>query len=68
MVEGHTPLAEWFAEAYAWCARYSRIVSVSEYAIYRYDPTPSQHRDACTLIKRSARDRTPPTPPPAPPV
>ncbi len=38
--KGNTPLAEWFAEAYAWCARYARIVSVSRYAIYRYDPTP----------------------------
>jgi hypothetical protein len=66
--KGSTPLAEWFAEAYGWCARYSRIVSVSRYAIYHYDPTPAQHRDTCTLIKRSARDRTPPTPPPAPPV
>jgi hypothetical protein len=66
--KGNTPLAEWFAEAYAWCARYSRIVSVSRYAIYRYDPTAAQHRDACALIKRSSRDRTPPAPPPAPPV
>jgi hypothetical protein len=66
--KGNTPLAEWFAEAYAWCARYSRIVSVSRYAIYHYDPTPAQHRDTCALIKRSARDRTPPAPPPAPPV
>ena len=66
--KGNTPLAEWFAEAYAWCARYARIVSVSEYAIYRYDPTPTQHRDTCSLIKRAARDRTPPAPAPAPPV
>jgi hypothetical protein len=66
--KGKTPLAEWFAEAYAWCARYSRIVSVSRYAIYHYDPTPAQHRDTCALIRRSARDHTPPAPPPAPPV
>jgi hypothetical protein len=66
--EGSTPLAEWFAEAYAWCARYARIVSVSRYAIYDYDPTPAQHRDTCALIRRSAIDRTPPAPAPAPPV
>jgi hypothetical protein len=66
--EGKTPLAEWFAEAYSWCARYSRIVSVSRYAIYDYDPTATQHRDTCSLIKRVARDRTPPAPAPAPPV
>jgi hypothetical protein len=65
--KGKVPLAEWFAEAYAWCARYSRIVSVGEYAIYEYDPTPSQHRSTCTLIKRAARDDTPPKAPPAPP-
>jgi len=62
------PLAEWFAEAYAWCARYSKIESVASYAIYDYDPTPTQHRSTCSLIKRSARDDTPPKPPPAPPV
>ena len=66
--KGKVPLAEWFAEAYSWCARYSRIVSVDEYAIYDYDPTPAQHRSTCSLIKRAARDNTPPKPPPAPPV
>ncbi len=64
---GTRPLAEWFAEAYSWCARYSRIVSVDKYAIYKYDPTAKQHRDACSLIKRAARDRTPPAPAPTPP-
>ena len=66
--KGKVPLAEWFAEAYAWCARYSKIESVASYAIYDYDPTPTQHRSTCSLIKRSARDDTPPKPPPAPPV
>ncbi len=66
--KGNTPLAEWFAEAYAWCARYSRIVSVDDYAIYRFDPTPAQHRSSCALIKRAARDDKPPTAPPAPPA
>ncbi|MDA0179687.1 hypothetical protein OJ997_05225 [Solirubrobacter phytolaccae] len=66
---GTRPLAEWFAEAYAWCSRYARIESVKDYAIYEYDPTPAQHRQACSLIKTAARDRTPPAPPPdAPPV
>ena len=54
---GKRPLAEWFAEAYAWCARLSRIVSVKMYAIYEYDPTPTQHRETCALIKAAARDR-----------
>lgn len=66
---GNRPLAEWFAEAYSWCARYARIVTVKDYAIYEYDPTPAQHRQACSLIKTAARDRTPPAPAPdAPPV
>src|SRR4051794_30639140 len=65
---GTRPLAEWFAEAYSWCARYSRIVSVKKFAIYHYDPTPTQHRRTCSLIKSAARDRTPPAPPNAPPV
>lgn len=64
---GRLPLAEWFAEAYSWCARYARIVSVARYAIYEYDPTPAQHRATCALIRRAARDRTPPGPAPAPP-
>lgn len=65
---GRTPLAEWFAEAYSWCARYAHIVSIKRYALYRYRPTPTQHTRACTLIKSAARDRTPPQPPPVPPV
>src|SRR3954470_2026744 len=65
---GTRPLAEWFAEAYHWCARFARIRSVKREAIYRYDPTPSQHRRSCALIKSAARDRTPPEPPKAPPV
>jgi hypothetical protein len=66
--KGKIPLAEWFAEAYSWCARYSKIASVAEYAIYDYDPTPAQHRSTCSLIKRAAHDKTPPKPPSAPPV
>jgi len=65
---GRIPLAEWFAEAYSWCARYSKIVSVDEYTIYDYDPSPAQHRSTCALIRRAARDKTPPKPPTAPPV
>ena len=65
---GNIPLAEWFAEAYSWCARYARIASVDDYAIYSYDPSPAQHRSTCALIRRAARDRTPPAPPPTPPI
>lgn len=65
---GDPPLAEWFAEGYSWCARYARIVSIRRYAIYHYRPTAAQHRQLCELIKRAAGDRTPPTPPKAPPV
>src|SRR3954470_19303468 len=65
---GDRPLAEWFAEAYSWCARSRRIVSVARYAIYDYDPTPAQHRSTCSLIRTSARDHTPPEPPKAPPI
>ena len=54
--KGKVPLAEWFAEAYAWCARYSKIASVAEYAIYDYDPTPGRCADEA------------PQPPPEPPV
>ena len=66
--KGKVPLAEWFAEAYSWCARYARIASIDDYAIYSYDPSPSQHRATCALIRRAARDRTPPVPPPRPPI
>jgi hypothetical protein len=65
---GSTPPAEWFAEGYSWCARRSRITSLSSAALYRYDPAPDQHRRLCALIRRAARDRTPPKPPPAPPA
>jgi hypothetical protein len=65
---GSTPPAEWFAEGYSWCARQSRITSLQAAALYRYDPTPSQHRRLCALIRGAARDRTPPKPPPAPPA
>ena len=63
---GKTPLAEWFAEGYSWCARYTRIVSVKRYAIYDYNPTPGQHSKLCSLIRRAAHDSTPPQAPPAP--
>jgi hypothetical protein len=66
--KGNIPLAEWFAEAYSWCARHARIASVDDYAIYSYDPSPRQHRDTCALIRRAARDKTPPAPPPTPPI
>src|SRR5689334_5665446 len=31
---GRLPLAEQFAEAYSWCARYARIVSIARYSSY----------------------------------
>jgi hypothetical protein len=65
---GKRPLAEWFAESYSWCARHRRIVSIDRYAIYNYDPTSTQHVNACALIRRAARDRTPPAPAPQPPI
>jgi hypothetical protein len=65
---GRTPLAEWFAEGYSWCARYAHIVSIERYAIYHYRPSASQHTRTCALIKAAARDRTRPVPPKAPPV
>jgi hypothetical protein len=77
---GSPPLAEQFAEAYSWCARYKRIVSIARYASYHYDPSPKQHRAICTLIRRAAHDRkgsapaahtpvvtAPHAPPPPPP-
>ena len=36
---GAEPLAEQFAEAYSWCARYARIVSIARYSSYDYRPT-----------------------------
>jgi len=65
---GSTPLAEWFAEGYSWCARRARIGSLRGDALYRYDPNPAQHRELCALIRLAALDRTPPQPPPAPPA
>src|SRR5262249_47861845 len=36
---GRTPLAEWFAESYSWCARYARLVRRERAtALYRYRP------------------------------
>lgn len=65
---GGTPLAEQFAEAYSWCARYARIVSIRRYSTYHYRPTPKQHQRICRLIKRTAGDGRPAAPPPARPV
>jgi hypothetical protein len=65
---GRTPLAEWFAEGYSWCARYARIASLERYAIYHYRPTARQHREVCALIRDAGSDHTPPQPPPSPPV
>jgi hypothetical protein len=66
---GRIPLAEQFAEAYSFCARYRRIVSIGRFSSYRYRPSRTQHRSACSLILAAARDRLPAAPAPqAPPV
>jgi hypothetical protein len=66
---GRIPLAEQFAEAYSFCARYQRIVSIGRYSSYRYRPSSGQHQAVCGLIVAAARDRAPAAPPPhAPPV
>ncbi len=76
---GAEPLAEQFAEAYSWCARYARIVSIARYSSYDYQPTGRQHRRICKLVRAAAVDRraarrpaggpvvTRPHPPPPPP-
>jgi hypothetical protein len=54
---GGRPLAEQFAEAYSWCARYARIVSIAKYSSYRYRPTARQHKRICKLVHAAAVDR-----------
>jgi hypothetical protein len=66
--KGARPLAEQFAEAHSWCARYARIVSITRYSSYAYRPTAREHRRICALIVRAAGDRAPAAPPPQPPV
>ncbi len=61
---GKIPLAEQFAEAYSFCARYQRIVSIARYSSYSYRPSHSQHRAVCALIRDAGRDRAPAAPPP----
>ena len=52
---GKEPPAERFAEAYSFCARYRRIRSIGAYTTYGYDPSPTEHRTACALIRRAAK-------------
>ena len=54
---GADALAEQFAEAYSWCARYARIVSIAKYSSYDYRPTARQHRRICKLVRAAAGDR-----------
>ena len=66
--KGGNPPAEQFAEAYSFCARYRRIKSIRAYTTYGYDPSPGDHRTACSLIRRAAkpaggRSQPPPDPP-----
>ena len=66
---GRIPLAEQFAEAYSFCARYRRIISIARYANYHYRPTSEQYAQVCALIVRAAGDRRHAVPAPhAPPV
>src|SRR3954469_8270115 len=65
---GRIPLAEQFAEAYSFCARYRKIVSIARYSTYRYRPSRSQHTKICGLIVKAADDRQRPAPPPQAPV
>jgi hypothetical protein len=66
---GRIPLAEQFAEAYSFCARYRRIVSIARWSTYRYRPSRRQHARVCRLIVAAAGDRAPSVPPSgAPPV
>ncbi|MDP9295033.1 MAG: hypothetical protein M3O90_11525 [Actinomycetota bacterium] len=60
---GKIPLAEQFAEAYSFCARYRRIVSIAQFATYDYRPSRRQHESVCKLIRDAARDRAPSKPP-----
>jgi hypothetical protein len=66
--KGNIPLAEQFAEAYSFCARYRRIVSISRYSTYDYAPTRRQHAKVCALIVAAAGDREPAAPPPQAPA
>jgi hypothetical protein len=61
--KGTIPLAEQFAEAYSFCARYRKIMSIARFATYRYRPTSRQHVSACALIRRAASDRKKAKPP-----
>ena len=66
---GRIPLAEQFAEAYSFCARYRRLVAIGRFSMYHYRPSRAQHRSTCSLIVAAARDRLPAAPAPqAPPV
>ena len=65
---GSEPLAEQFAEAYSWCARYARIVSIARYSSYDYRPTARQHKRICKLVRSAAGDRRAAAKPPALPV
>jgi hypothetical protein len=65
---GKIPLAEQFAEAYSFCARYDRIVSIARYSNYHYRPTRAEHKKICALIVKAADDGKRPAPPPQAPV
>ncbi len=66
--KGEIPLAEQFAEAYSFCARYRRIVSISRYSTYEYRPSRRRHTKVCGLVLAAADDRKPAAPAPQAPV
>jgi hypothetical protein len=65
---GTTPLAEWFAEGYSWCARYAPTAVAASDALYRYRPTTTQYHRVCALIRSAAAHNRTPAPAQAPPV
>ena len=66
---GSCPLAEQFAEAYSWCARYTRIVSITPVLQL---PLPADRAPASRIVQADqaggAAIAAPSAPPPAPPV
>ena len=66
--QGEIPLAEQFAEAYSFCARYRRIVSIARYSTYDYRPRGASTRRSARSMLDAAVDRQPSAPPPQAPA
>ena len=56
---GKRPLAEQFAKAYSFCARYTRPVAIGRYASYGYSPTRGQQRTGLRPDRRRCRGSRP---------